>query len=119
MRVIRIGLTALAVAVGGIAVAPPASAVGLPVGVNGCEATSVGSYIPGVCTAAVLPGYYFLTVSSTGDAYASVDCSPLGGSGSAANGGGGSGSAFFYVPGGDCSVAVYGEVTSIARLFAA
>ena len=109
-------VAAATLVVASVAAAPNADAANVPVGVNGCSATSPGSNVPGVCTAVALPGTYFLQVSSTGYASASVDCAPLGGSESVSNSGSGYAAAFFDVPGGDCTLTVSGEVTASASV---
>lgn len=120
MRIFRTGIAASALIAGSIGLAPAADASTLPVGVNGCHAlTPGGSYVPGFCTAVALPGYYYLSVTSSGAAYAEVNCVPLGGSGRVQNNGGGSNYEFYYLGGGDCSVVVYGEVNAFADLTAA
>lgn len=111
MRKLQVSLVGAGVLGALLLPATAADAASIPVGVNGCTASSQGGYAAGQCYSITQPGYYYLSVNNPSGGFASADVNCTQG-GSISTGSFDWG----YLNGGLCTVLVYGEYSTTATL---
>jgi len=111
MRKLQAGLVGAAVVGALLLPAASADAASIPVGVNGCNASSQGGYATGQCYSITQPGYYYLSINNPSGGFASADVNcTQGGSLSTSD------FTWGYLNGGLCTVFIYAEYSTTVTL---